>query len=211
MTEAEELVTYVFKWHTSRFEPEKTCKKCRSLDGKEWHGQDLFETAIFDEIYHKVWSLDGNYSLLHKNCRCQLEITVEFHLEKIEVYNVTVGKPVPLAKTARFSMLSADISTLRNQLTGFFDDLRAGLPTVTDYNEALTMYVALSRKAGLPPLVMEHIRLFEQIRLSAQLATRSIYTLLTAAGPVGWAIGLAGVGLTTLTVIDMASIRRPRY
>jgi len=209
VSEVEELVTYVFRWHT--VVDARTCEKCMGLNGKEWQGQDLFQDAIWDEIYAGVWDLNANHSILHPNCRCQLETTVEIHLEKIEVYNFTLGRQVPVGNTARFTILSADIAALRNQMSGFFADLRQGLPVVREMNEGLTMYVALSRKVGLPPYIMDNIRIFEQLRISAQLATRSIIMFLTASGPVGWAIGLGGMFLTAFTLVDQMEMRRPHY
>jgi hypothetical protein len=87
MSEAEELVTYVFTWHALS----DACPKCQNLNGKEWHDQDIFQEILWDPIWGNLWNLDLNHSLAHGrkqyNCRCQLEVRVEFHPEEIKELN----------------------------------------------------------------------------------------------------------------------------
>lgn len=208
MSEAEELVSYVFKWHT--VVDARTCERCLGLDGKEWHGQDLFQSAVWDDIYGEVWGLDANHSLLHPNCRCQLDVIVKFHLDKIEVYDFTVGRKVTLQSKV-FTILSANISELRGQMRGFFAELKQGLPVVREMNESLTIYFALSRRAGLPEPWGEAIRVAQQYRIVIQQLTRSIYTLMTTTGPWGLIIGVGGLVLTSLMFADQMEMRRPTY
>ena len=205
---ADELVTYIFRWHT--VVDARTCEKCLSLSGKEWRNQDLFQDAIWDEIYAGVWDLNANHSILHPNCRCQLETTVEIHLEKIEVYNFTLGRQVPVGNTARFTILSADIAALRSEISGLKDEVRELLPAVYEMNRVLTMSLSLGRRLGSEDLTFL-ITLFQRGRLTAEMFYRSMMMIITATGPVGWAIGGLGFLLGGFMLADMAEIRRPRY
>jgi hypothetical protein len=208
MSQVEELVTYVFKWVT--VVDARTCEKCLSLNGKEWRNQDLFQDAIWDEMYAGIWDLNANHSILHPNCRCLLEVTVEIHLEKIEVYNFTLGRTVSVGKTERFTILSADISALRSQMSGFFAEVKRALPEIREMNDLMTMNLALGRRLGSEDLTFL-ITLFQRGRITAEMFYRSAMMVYTSTGPIGWAIGLGGMFMGGFMLADMAEIRRPRY
>jgi len=104
-----------------------------------------------------------------------------------------------------------NVNEAREQMRGFFADMKQGLPIVREMNESLTIYFALSRRAGLPEPWGEAIRVAQQYRLTIQQLTRSIYTLMTATGPWGLIIGVGGLALTSLMFANQMEMRRPRY
>lgn len=71
-------IEYVFVWHS--MVDARSCKKCVALNGRQYHGQDLFASVLVDPAFGPVWSLDGDFSLVHggaPTCRCRLEVKVE--------------------------------------------------------------------------------------------------------------------------------------
>lgn len=217
MSESDELVTYVFKWVTSKVEPEKTCERCRNLNGKEWHGQDLFQDEIWDEMHGGIWDLNANHSILHPHCRCKLEVTVEVHLEKVEVIEFTVGgQPTglltKLGATLRFPLLSVDIDRLRQQVANLKTEFSELKPSVLEANRLLTMYVALSRKMGIEGPIIDAVAKFQQVRIAAEMTYRSVLLLYMATGPLGIAVGFGGTLLSGLMMADqLQQMRRPQY
>jgi len=85
---SEDYITYIFAWHAHG--DELTCEKCRHLNGREWREQDIFQQVLWDPIGGDVWNLDEDHSVAHGkgqyNCRCQLTVRVEIHIEKIPEY-----------------------------------------------------------------------------------------------------------------------------
>lgn len=75
MTDTEYGLTYIFMWHSLS----DACPKCRHLDGKEWRDQDLYQDVLWDYFFGNIWDLNANHPLTHPNCRCQLEVRVEFN------------------------------------------------------------------------------------------------------------------------------------
>jgi hypothetical protein len=112
MSDVEQAITYVFAWHALS----DACPKCQNLNGREWHDQDLFQGVLWDPIWGNVWNLDADHSMAHGdfqyNCRCQLEVRVNFDITQVEEYVVLMdtitlyGKPVTIyreAETGRFA------------------------------------------------------------------------------------------------------------
>jgi len=67
-------ISYVFTWHSLS----DACPKCQMLDGHEWRDQDLFGDVLWDPLFGNLWDLNNDIPLTHSNCRCQLEVKVEF-------------------------------------------------------------------------------------------------------------------------------------
>jgi len=86
MSDVEEAISYVFVWHALS----DACPKCQRLNGREWRDQDLFQNILWDPVWGNIWNLDADHSLAHGehqyNCRCQLEVRTEFHVEEIKEY-----------------------------------------------------------------------------------------------------------------------------
>lgn len=82
---------------------------------------------------------------------------------------------------------------------------------ISEANRAFTMYVALSRRAGLPPEIMDLIAKAQQARISVDMLTRSIQYFYATSGPVGWLLGLGGLALSAFMVADIMEIQRPQY
>ena len=81
---------------------------------------------------------------------------------------------------------------------------------ISELNRLLTTYVALARRLGIEGNLMDAIARFQQLRIAAETAYRSVMLLYTATGPIGWLIGLGGLGLSALMAADQMQARRPR-
>jgi len=82
MSSPDDAISYVFMWHSLS----DACEKCRHLNGREWRDQDLFQQVLWDPIWGNLWNLDTDQKLTHPNCRCQLEVRVEFDWSKWEEF-----------------------------------------------------------------------------------------------------------------------------
>ena len=82
---------------------------------------------------------------------------------------------------------------------------------VARLNELLTTYASLARRLGLPENIMGMIRELQQLRITIEATYRSLMLLYTATGPLGWAVGLGGLGISGLMLADQMEMRRPRY
>ena len=78
------IFTYVFRWWTRGSNP---CPKCLALNGREYHGQDLFAPFLVDPQFGEVWDLTLDHSMMHggsgKNCNCFLEVQVIINEEAL--------------------------------------------------------------------------------------------------------------------------------
>jgi len=83
------------------------------------------------------------------------------------------------------------------------------LEGIQEINNLFTTYLALARRMGLPDDVMMALSIFQQLRVAAETAYRSIMILYTASGPIGWIIGIGGIALSGFMAADQLT-RRPR-
>jgi len=60
---------HVFVWHSLS----DACPKCRQLNQRQWHSQQLYMERLWDPFYGDIWDMHQG-SLAHPNCRCQLEV-----------------------------------------------------------------------------------------------------------------------------------------
>lgn len=79
---SEQTTKYIFALHCLS----DACSKCQALNGREWHDQDLFQNVLWDPIWGNIWDLNVGTSLMHPNCRCQLEVRVEIDVKQIDQY-----------------------------------------------------------------------------------------------------------------------------
>jgi len=107
--------------------------------------------------------------------------------------------------------MSSNIRETRLEVEAIKRAVKEANPHLTRMNEGLRMYVALSRRVGITGPIMDVISLFQQIDIAARTATRSIMFLYAGMGPIGWVLGLGGLALSGLMIVDMMEVRRPRY
>lgn len=206
MSNVDEYITYVFTWRTSH--DDRVCQWCNPLDGQVIFF-DLFSSVLISDLQGPVWNLDADISLLHGasgTCRCSLDVDVEVDWDKIAEFNELktnlelMGIRINLRKEV--FKLSSTISEARNQMQGFFNDMREMKTEARETNQALTIYLALGRRAGNEN-INTLIRLFQQGRITAEMFTRAIITLTAASGPWGWALGLGQLTLAGLMGADV--------
>lgn len=77
-----EQIEYVFVWHALS----DACPICRTLNGHEFHDQNLYQNVLWHPIYGNVWNLDADRTGAHPNCRCQLEVRVHIDMNKSRAY-----------------------------------------------------------------------------------------------------------------------------
>lgn len=81
MSELEGIATYIFTW----FSLSDACPKCRSLNGRDYHDQNIYQNTLWDVHWGDIWDLNADRSLMHGGsgtCRCQLTVRVEFDWSK---------------------------------------------------------------------------------------------------------------------------------
>ena len=77
-----ELVTYVFTWHALT----DACPKCRFLNGQRFvDPYNVFNEVVWSSTLVDVWDLKAGHSLVHPNCRCQLELS-EINVDTAAVF-----------------------------------------------------------------------------------------------------------------------------
>jgi len=206
MSELEQLATYIFTWRTSR--DVKVCQWCDPLDGQTIF-YDLFSDVLVSDLAGPVWDLNADRSLMHGasgTCRCTLEVAVELDWSQIqelhELQDLLQQQGIHFPLTKEVFILSPVIAEARNQMRGLFAEMKEGLPVVTELNQLLTTYVSLVRRVGLPPEVMELVARAQQARIAVQTLHRSIMLLYTASGPIGWLVGLGGMGVSLFMTAD---------
>jgi len=85
---------------------------------------------------------------------------------------------------------------------------------LAELNRLFTTYLALARRMGLPPEMMEMLIRLQQLRIAGQSAIRTLELLKAAylgAGPAGWALFAGSAALTGFMLADQFQARRPRY
>lgn len=82
---------------------------------------------------------------------------------------------------------------------------------ITELNRLLTTYVSLARRVGLPENIVDAIARIQQFRLTVEAAYRSLMILYGATGPVGWAIGLGGLAVSGVMLMDQMEMGRAHY
>ena len=107
--------------------------------------------------------------------------------------------------------MSSNIRDVRDEVRALQQELAVAGGELATFNRALTMYVALSRRAGLPPYIMDLIAKAQQGRIAIDTLTRSIQYFYTVSGPIGWLLGLGGLALSAFMVADIMEVGRPQY
>ena len=205
--EVDSAFTYVFAWHALS----DACPTCQALNGTEFYKQNIFQNTLWSAS-GDIWDLDNDKSLVHPNCRCQLEVRVIFDWNKIremgELQNVLQDCGLPRPEFEIIEEVIPNVSEARSAVEQVKGEIVQMLPSLREANQSLTMFIALRRQLGLKGDIWELVTVLQQIRLSSEMAIRGVYMLYAATGPVGWLVG----GLTALTGLFTAmSIRSPRY
>jgi len=82
---------------------------------------------------------------------------------------------------------------------------------IRELNNLMTLYLALSRRMGLPPEITELIRKAQQGRIAIETLIRSIQLFYATSGPLGWVLAAGGLALSALMLVDTFEARSPEY
>lgn len=204
---------FKFVWHTAWLEP---CRKCASLDGQEFTNQDLYQHAIFSPIWGDIWDLDNDVPLTHPNCKCHLEVIYESTLDELlfpsktstvqrKGASISVSRDVATGKFTsnrdpfeEFKIMSSNIKEMKADIAQFDQDLARAEKRIENTKYQLMAYIQLLQKSGLPPDVDKAINVLVRAKMTADQASRSMYILMAASGPMGWAMALASLGITVI-------------
>ena len=80
-SELEGIATYIFQWQALS----DACKRCASLNMREYRDQNIYQNVLFDVWYGNIWDLNVDRSLMHGGsgtCRCHLTVRCEFDWSK---------------------------------------------------------------------------------------------------------------------------------
>jgi hypothetical protein len=204
----DDAISYIFTWES--YHDPKVCPKCFALNGREYTNQDLFDATLIDSQYGAIWDLDTDHSLAHGShkfsCRCQIAVCLVIDWSKIpELYALSEGN---LAMSMYQRAPGTSIAELRNDVRGLKGDIFDTEKEAAKLNELLTTYVALARKMGLPPPLMDFIAKAQQARVTVQTLIHTIRILYTTSGPIGWLLGLGGLAVSGFMIADLIDIER---
>jgi len=84
-------------------------------------------------------------------------------------------------------------------------DASQAVGDLRELNRLVTTYVSLARRAGLSGNIIEAIAQLERVRIAIEAAYRSLMLMYVATGPVGWLIGLGGLGIAAGMFADIGA------
>lgn len=213
-----EPISYVFTWHT--FHDAKVCKKCLALSERKWYGQDLFQDILWDPVYGEVWDLNIDRSLVHPNCRCNLEVEVTTDLNKIpeiaEMVAISKATYNQINPTTLIGHTAFDggrqmafgygggLVDARRYVQGLKTDIDMALPSLREMNRLFRTYLSLAHRMGLPPEILQIPTMAYQAIAAIKMLTRSVQMMYLELGPVGWALAIGGLAVSSLMVVDVS-------
>lgn len=185
---------FTFTWYTTWMEP---CEKCKSLNGRTFTDQDLYEHTLWDPIYGDLWDLDNDYPLIHPNCKCILEVE----------YTATLDELLGLQSSEfeEFGIMSSNIKEMKAEVSDFDRDLQRAQGRIESTRAQLISYMLLLNRLGLPPQIDRAISWLVRFRMTAESASRAAYLLMAASGPYGWGMAIASTGVALIGGISLAS------
>lgn len=110
--------------------------------------------------------------------------------------------------------MSSNIAEMRTEISKLKSELSSAKTEIIEMNRLLTTYVALARRAGVTGPILDLIAKFQQVRIVAETATRSIQLFYATTGPIGWLLLAGGLALSAFMMADVVGateIRRPAY
>lgn len=188
---------FSFIWHTTWLEP---CGKCRSLNGRVYHTQSIYDAVLWDEIYGDIWDLVSDVSLVHPNCKCVLEVTYESNLEEL--------LKIEPDGFEEFQIMTSNIKEMRSDLDAFDRDLQRVENRVENSRQQLMTFLMLLQKLGLPPEAERAIRVLVKTRMTAEQTVRALYMLQAfalAPTPIGLVMALATGAVAVLGASSIAA------
>jgi len=101
--------------------------------------------------------------------------------------------------------MSSNIKETREEVRGLKRELAELSPDIRELNRGFTTYLALARRAGLPEDIIDALARMQQLRISIEMAYRSLMMFYAASGPFGALIGLGGLAVSAFTLADLAT------
>lgn len=204
MSEPEQLkgvATYIFTWQALS----DACPKCRSLNGKEYRDQNIYQNTLWDVIWGDIWDLNADHSLTHPNCRCQLTVRVDFDWSKWnafkelnETFEQNGGTPVSSVTEAR-----KEIEELANRM----ERMERSLPRARKLLFDITT-LASTMDLETDPAIRRRISLLFQVKAAYDVVQ---VARLAAGDPFAWIGAGVTVATTTIRVVDELDARAPEY
>ena len=208
-----EATSFAFTWHTSWNEP---CHKCLQLEGTRWDGVSLSDPVLVDERFGPVWDIQNDVPLTHPNCKCFLEVEAYIFPEQttmikglfkdIKAFRGTSKTPSTSTSEPNngSNEMPSNIKETREELEGLQHDLQRAENRINSTKFELMTYMTLLNRAHLPPEIDKAINVLVRIKMTTEMASRSLYLMMAASGPAGWAMALATAGITVIGVHDIA-------
>jgi len=172
---------------------QQRCKVCEELQGYRWifEGEDL-PPVLQHPKFGIVWNLELNTSHAHEfgvfsgiNCRCSLDIDIDVDLEKEGIDElVTV----------------AEARALLRQLKQEIADLKMDYHTVREMETLLNRTLTILEQSTGSKEIRQAINNIQRLITILRMAQYSIHAFQVATGPIGWAMAISGLALTTVTV-----------
>jgi hypothetical protein len=113
-----------------------------------------------------------------------------------------------LAQTQELMRTMQELMTLLNgveartaKITSDMPQTKQSLATFSQLERVAVRYLALAKRMGLPDNVTQAVDVLSRLVVMARMAQMS-FDMLMMGTPFGWAMGLAGLAMTTVSVVD---------
>ncbi len=100
--------------------------------------------------------------------------------------------------------MTSNIKEMKADIKDFENDLNRASSKIENSRAQLITYLMLLQRAGLPPEVEKAISILVRARMTAEMATRAMYLMMAASGPMGWALALASGGVAVMGGMGIA-------
>jgi hypothetical protein len=189
----EEYITYEAIWHT--VSDERTCPKCRELDGQTWNFLKL-EGVLEHPFFGPVYNLDTDLPLTHPNCRCILEIIPQIDLDRSEVFQEAKSM------LDGFGYMPSNIDEATNQVQKLRVNMGEATGQARELEYILYRTTSMLSRLGLPPPIADGIQKIERmIMIVRMLHSTMVYFELGT--PMGWVLGIIGGMSAAISASDL--------
>ncbi len=200
----DEGISYVFVWHCLS----DACPKCQSLNGHEWHDQDIFQETLWDAIWGNLWDFNSDHTLSHPNCRCQLEVRTIIDWNKFveikelqSLLNVNELPKEEVRSLPELQEMRTAVQSLKSEISSLKMDYSELREMETLLNRTL---ITLERATGSKE-ISQAISSIQRVITMIRLLQATIQAFYAASGPIGWGLFAVGVVSTALTVGTLAA------
>jgi len=198
MSEPEELrgiTEYIFTWQALS----DACKRCASLNMREYRNQNIYQEVLFDYWYGNIWDLNVDRSLMHGasgTCRCALTVRVECDWNKSKWFQ-DLKTSIQTIHNGGIKM--SNISEAKIQLEELRRDIEDLQREMTSFKSILSNTLALMNKTNIRDVAeaQKMISLLWQVVAAYQAVQAA---RMAAGDPTAWFSAILSVAGATVSL-----------